>query len=203
MTKEFNKKAIDRLMKMKMTSSLSDKQFIKTFNLSSYRWTKLKKENKETKTTDKDWIYGALRSRPGLKTIEDIGDYIDYFSRVTLTKKAIQRDLEKLISEGHAYKQKDRWNHTQRLIEVYSNKTDKFVVEVELGHFDLEKFKKIYKPKTWDYLMYECFDISKGQEKLCDGIVILDFDFERFSYDLTCRQGEVLYKKRLAIRGLR
>ena len=194
MTKEFDKTAIDRLMRMKVTSSLSDKEFIKTFNLSSYRWTKLKKENKEIKTTDKDWIYGALRSRPGLKTIENISDYIDYFNRITLTKKVVQRCLEKLISEGHAYKHndKDEWNYTQRLIEIYSNKTDKFVAEVELGHFDLEKFKKIYKPKTWDYLMYECFDISKGQENLYDGIVIIDFDFERFSYDLTCRQGEVV-----------
>jgi hypothetical protein len=149
-------------MRMKETSSLTDKRFITTFNLSSYLWTKLKKENKGIKTTAKDWIYGALRSRPGLKTIEDIGDYIDYFSRVTLTKKAIQHDLEKLVSEGHAYNEADKWSYNQRLIEVYSNTTDKFFTEVELGHFDLKKFRKIYKPKTWDYLMYECFDILKG-----------------------------------------
>ena len=192
MTKEFNKKAIDRLMRIKMTSSLSDKELLKTFNLSSYRWTKLKNEIKGLKTTDKDWIYGALRFMPGLKTIENIIDYIDFKNRERLTEKVVQRGLEKLIDEGHAYKHKDKWNYTQRLIEVYSNKTDKFVTEIELGHFDLEKFKKIYKPKTWDYLMYECFDISKGQEKLYDGIVIIDFDFERFSYDLTCRQGEVV-----------
>lgn len=113
--------------------------------------------------TDKDWIYGALRSRPGLKTIKDISDYIDYINRITLTRKAIQRDLEKLFNEGHAHQQKDKWNYTQRLIEVYSNKTNKFT-EVELGCFDLKKFKKIYKPKAWDYLMYECFNISRGEK---------------------------------------
>ena len=190
MTKEYNEKAIDRLIRMKVTSSLSDKELIKTFNLSSYRWTKLKKEFNGTNITDKDWIYGALRSRPGLKTIKEIIDYIDFKNKNKLTEKVVQRGLDKLVTEGHAFKQDGKWNHTQRLIEVYSNKTDKFVNEVELGHFDLKKLKKIYKPKTWDYLMYECFDISKEQEKIFDGIALIDFDFERFSYDLTCRQGE-------------
>lgn len=192
MTKALNKKAIDRLTRIKITSSMSDKEVLKTFNLSSYRWTKLKKENEGVKTTDKDWVYGALRSRSGLKTIENIIDYIDFKNRKKLTKKVVNRELEKLTNEGQAYRNKDKWNYAQRLIEVYSNKTEKFVGEIELGHFNLKKFKKIYKPKTWDYLMYECFDISKGQEKLYEGIVNIDFDFERFSYDLTCRQGEVV-----------
>jgi hypothetical protein len=192
MTKEFDKKAIDRLTKIKITSSLSDKELFKTFNLSSYRWTKLKKEIKEVKTTDKDWIYGALRSSGGLKTTDDIINYIDFKNKARLTEKTVLRGLESLVNEGHAYKHKEKWNYTQRLIEVYSNKTDKFVTEVELGHFDLKRFKKIYKPKTWDYLMYECFDITPGQEKLYDGLVLIDFDFDKYSYKLTCRQGEVV-----------
>jgi hypothetical protein len=49
MTKEFDKKAIDRLTRMKITSSLSDKKLLKTFNLSSYRWTKLKRGNERSK----------------------------------------------------------------------------------------------------------------------------------------------------------
>ena len=189
MTKEYNEKAIDRLIRMKVTSSMSDKELIKTFNLSSYRWTKLKKEFSGANITDKDWIYGALRSRPGLKSIKEIIDYIDFKNKNKLTEGIVQRGLDKLVTEGHAFKKDGKWNYTQRLIEVYSNKTDKFINEVELAHFDLKKFKKVYKPKTWDYLMYECFGISKEQEKIFDGIALIDFDFERFSYDLTCRQG--------------
>ena len=190
MTKEFNRKAIDRLTRMKITSSLSDKELLKTFNLSSYRWTKLKKENEEVKTTDKDWVYGALRSRPGLKTIENIIEYIDFKNKKKLTKKIVQRELDKLTDKGHAYRNKDRWNYTQRLIEVYSNKTDRFVAEVELGHFDLKKFKRIFKTKSWDYLMYEGHFITKETKKYFDGLVNIDFDFGKFTYDLSCRQGD-------------
>jgi hypothetical protein len=145
---------------------------------------------KGVKTTDKDWIYGALRSRPGLKTIGNIIDYIDFKNRKRLTEKVVQLELEKLINEGHAYKFKNKWNYTQRLIEVFSNKTDKFITEVELGHFDLKKFTRSFKPKTSDYLMYDGYFITNETEKYFDGLVNIDFDFNKFSYDLSCRQGE-------------
>ena len=190
MTKAYNEKAIDRLMRLKFTSSLSDKDLITTFNLGSTRLTKWKKEFDTTKITDKDCIYGALRSKSGLKTIDELIGYIDFKNRERLTEKVVQRGLDKLIAEGHAYRHQDKWNYTRRLIEVYSNKTDKLVTEVELGYFDLKKFKKIFKPKAWDYLMYEGHFISKEKERYFEGIVLIDFDFNKFTYDMTCRQGE-------------
>lgn len=169
---------------------LTDKELVKQFNITLYGLNKIKKRFKDQlKLTDKDWIYGALRTL-NKSTVVQIADYIDYKNRISLNDKEIERGLEQLTKEGYAYNNKGAWNHSQRLIEIYANNTDKFVSEVELGQFDLKKFRKVYKPKDWDYLMYDQFDISRDDIKAFEGIVSMDFDFRQFSYVLTCRQGE-------------
>jgi hypothetical protein len=190
MTIDLDKQSAENLIKLKATSLLSDKELASFFNISTYRLKKLKKDIGDNfKLSDKDWIYGALRTLNKC-SIEDIAEYIDYKNKVRLTNKIINQGLEKLINEGHAYKDMDKWNYCQRLIEVYSNRTDKFVSEVELGSFDLKALKKKYKPKEWDYLMYEQFDILEKDLEIFKGKVSIDINFKLYSYSLTCRQGE-------------
>ena len=183
-------KASERIARIRATSMLTDKELVKQFNITQYGLNKIRKQFEDRlKLTDKDWIYGALRTL-NKSTIAQIVDYIDYKNRLSLNDKEIKRGLGQLLKEGYACNNNGTWNHSQRLIEVYLNKTSKFVSEVELGQFDLKKFKKLYKPKDWDYLMYEQFNISPDDIKEFEGTVLIDFDFRQFKYVLTCRQGE-------------
>jgi hypothetical protein len=187
---ELDKKSAERLIKLKATSLLSNKEIASLFNISPYRLTKFKKDlGDNIKLSDSDWIYGALRTLNKC-TVDEISEYIDYKNKLRLTDKTINRGLEKLINEGHAYKDKARWNYCQRLIEIYSNKTDKFISEIELGFFDLTKFKKLFRLKEWDYLMYEQFDVTESNFTSLKGKVSIDLNFDLYSYYLTCRQGE-------------
>ena len=169
---------------------LADKEICDTFKISQYQLRKWKNECTDyTSISSIDFIYGALRSL-GKQNITQIANYISHKNRTDLPDKEIQDGLKKLIDEGLAYEDKGLFNYTQRLIEVYSNKTDKLVDEVELAYFDLAAFRAIFKTSSSDYLMYDQFEITIRQSNTFVGIVTMEFDLKNFCYYLTARQGQ-------------
>ncbi len=187
-----NKISLNNLARLKVVSLIAAKEMCESFNITNYQYGKLKWDsNGIPKILHKDLIYGALRTF-GQSNIEQIKNHIDYVDRINLTNTEIIEGLQELISTGHAYEDKENnYNYIQRLIEVFSNLTEKFVNEVELADFDIIKFKQIFEPSSYDYLMYEQFLITKNEQDHFNGIVSIEFDFEKYSYFLTTRQGKI------------
>ncbi len=190
MNKIFNERATNNLIRLTVTSQLTEKELVKIFNITLSQLRKCKQEiGTKINIEDKDWIYGALRTMKKPNAAE-IADYIDYKNKIKLREIKIKRGLMELLEVGLAYKSGKHWNYCQRSIEVYSNRTEKFKSEVELADFNLSKFKTMFRPKTRDHLMYEPHWVTEKNAKIFKGIVSLEFDFKKNSYDLSCRQGD-------------
>ena len=72
-----------------------------------------------------------------------------------------------------------------RQIDVFDNKTEKLVQEVDLHSFDLELYKQRFEVKAEDPLMYEVYEITSSTVDLFPNVA---FDLEKYSYYLCCYQ---------------
>ena len=183
-----NERAVQNLIKLKLTSSLTLKELSKLFNVPQKQITKwVDDSDLEISLTETDWVYGALRTLRS-PTIEQIANYIDYKNRIIFSSEEIEQALEKLKSLGLAYLTEKGWNFSQRLIEIYSKRDDSFVTEIELLYFNLTELKQIFGPDEKDYLMYDPFEIIDGKHELFTIISFVSFNFKEFQYYLACRQ---------------
>lgn len=70
-----------------------------------------------------------------------------------------------------------------RQIEIFDNETNLLVEEVSLELFDLEIFKERFKAKNDDPLVYNPYEITT---ETVDLFPSMNFDFEKFSYFISC-----------------
>jgi len=187
---ELNERAVQNLIKLKLTSSLTLKELGKLFNVPQIQIAKwVNYSDLEISLVEADWVYGALRTLRS-PSIKQISDYIDYKNKIRFSLREIEQALEKLKRLGLAYLTEKGWNFSQRLIEIYSKNDEAFITEIELLDFNLNELKQFFNPDEQDYLMYDQFEIREENHELFTTISSVSFNFKNFKYYLTCRQGE-------------
>lgn len=72
-----------------------------------------------------------------------------------------------------------------RKIDVFDNKTERLVTELNIESFELNLFKKRFDVKEQDPLMYNCYQITSSTVDLFPNIT---FEFEKYSYYVVCYQ---------------
>jgi hypothetical protein len=72
-----------------------------------------------------------------------------------------------------------------RQVDIFENQTNNLIQEMPIDKFDLEIFKKKFKTKNEDPLMYDPYEITSSTVDLFPEI---NFDFEKYSYFIVCYQ---------------
>lgn len=75
----------------------------------------------------------------------------------------------------------------ERCIVFYDKKTNQFIGEIPI-EIELEKLKKIFKPKKNDPLLYDPYKIEIEQKIAIDKLITIKFDLDVYSYFLECFQ---------------
>jgi len=184
-----SQEGIEEIGKLTFTTMLTNEKLACKFGLKKKQLAEIRKRCEIQNLTLRDFVWGALITQPDSSVI-DISNYIDYKNHDHVENAEIERTLFQLNQDGLAYIKGNNWNFIDRLLEFYDNSTERFVGEISLINFNLSKMKKYFKPKSTDPLMYDVFDINSSNYKIIDGMASLKFDFEKYSYHLTCRQGE-------------
>ena len=75
-----------------------------------------------------------------------------------------------------------------RLISWFDKNTEKLIGEFDISHIQLFVLKEIFNPPKSDPLMYNPYDIDKKIKGKIVNIVDIEFNFEKYVYQLDCFQ---------------
>jgi|GEM_PF-1569108 len=184
-----NKEAEQEIAKLTFTSTLTLNQLAKKYGLSAGRLSALKKNLATERITTSDWILGSLTSQPK-STVQQIQEYIDFKNRDLISTDELRETLELLHSKGFVYEDGGDWNLSERTIELFNHSDERLAGELTLAHFNLEDMKAVFNPPTDDPLMYNGYELNSDNFQHLNGAAELQFNFEKYSYFLACRQGE-------------
>jgi len=80
----------------------------------------------------------------------------------------------------------DKQFNVNRLIRIYSNKTELVVSEIEVRFYDVAKFQKLFNVSDYKNPMFDCYEITEEitQEIETHMSSVPNWDFEKYSYYL-------------------
>jgi hypothetical protein len=74
----------------------------------------------------------------------------------------------------------------KRIISIFNKNDETLVDEIVLYSLDLDKLKEIFKPTADDQSMYFVYMIKKEEANELKKYLDIDFDFEKYLYQLDC-----------------
>ena len=74
----------------------------------------------------------------------------------------------------------------ERLISRFDNSTEELLEEINIDNISIEVLKAIFKPSEEDPLMYNPHTITDIEADKLKNIINIQFDFNRFFYQLDC-----------------
>lgn len=76
----------------------------------------------------------------------------------------------------------------ERAISWYDKSTNESIGELNVDHIPLTYLRKIFSPTHKDPLLYNPFTIRQFQAKRLAGWIELEFDLDKYIYQLDCFQ---------------
>lgn len=76
----------------------------------------------------------------------------------------------------------------ERTISWFDKNTELLVSEMNIDSIDVEILKKIFNPSADDPLMYNPYDISEKKAHELKVYVHLNFEFDKYFYQVDCFQ---------------